>query len=341
LVWDRAVNPVGGNPASGSLIKSHQAIITAKDRPFENGGNRVLRPAGDETWKFLGVEEQEPFWWFPQTNWAGVWPGFNVCADCGVSYFEEDPRIKAQGAWKVVQLLDVRYRGRGSGHYSAWSTDTFGGIVPWMSTADGGITDDDTYFVGPAGHSHPAMGFSSPGLYEVTFNITCYGGPGKTNPDTSPAATYYFAVGTYWEWVARHFRPDQWRDEGVSGELADPDRDGVANLMEYACGLDPVKSDVRSHTFEEGRGLPALSLEEWSGELFFHFQRRSSESRPQIRYTVKATDNPSLREWPEKIPLPATGSGEEWEELSLRVPATASRRFLRLEVTLLPDPSAY
>lgn len=340
LVWDRSAHPVAGSPASGALIPSALAILTARDRPFEEGGNRVLRPVGDEVWDFLGVGEQEPFWWFPQTGWAGVWPGFSVCTECGVPYYEEDPRIRAEGAWKTVQLLDVRYRGRGSGHYSAWSIDTFGGIVPWMSTADGGITDDDTYFVGPAGHSHPAMGFSSPGLYEVTFHVTCYGGPGKTNPDTSPPATYYFAVGTYWEWLARHFKPAQWHDNGVSGELADPDRDGVANLMEYACGLDPLKSDAAPHSFDTGKGLPELSLPEGSDQPFFHFPRRAAASHPQIRYDVRATDNPASGLWSD-VPL-AAGTPQEgspdWESVLLSLSSTAPRRLLRLEVTLLPDP---
>lgn len=44
---------------------------------------------------------------------------------------------------------------------------------------------------------------------------------------------------TYPSWQAGHFTAGELADTAVSGEMADPDGDGMVNLMEYAFGLDP------------------------------------------------------------------------------------------------------
>jgi hypothetical protein len=46
-------------------------------------------------------------------------------------------------------------------------------------------------------------------------------------------------------WQAEHFSPAQLADPGVSGDGRDPDHDGLPNLLEYACGLDPLSPDAR------------------------------------------------------------------------------------------------
>ena len=47
-------------------------------------------------------------------------------------------------------------------------------------------------------------------------------------------------------WRALHFTPAQLADPAISGDDADPDRDGLPNLLEYALGLDPWQPDARS-----------------------------------------------------------------------------------------------
>jgi hypothetical protein len=42
------------------------------------------------------------------------------------------------------------------------------------------------------------------------------------------------------------FTPAQLADPEISGDDADPDRDGLPNLLEYALGLDPWLPDARS-----------------------------------------------------------------------------------------------
>jgi len=59
---------------------------------------------------------------------------------------------------------------------------------------------------------------------------------------------------TYASWLSAHFDPSIVADPslraGLWGELADPDADGIANLLEYAFGGDPfgASPDTRPHT---------------------------------------------------------------------------------------------
>lgn len=331
LVWEVNGNPVVADPAAGALRPPEQAVLIAKDQRYQPG-NRVRRPSG-AAWNFTGVGAGEPFWWFPQSNWNGVWPGFSICGDCA-SWFEDDPRVLATGPWKVVTLKKLRYIGKGDGRFSMWSTGTFGDLTVWMTTSDG-VSEYDRYYVGAAGHAHPAMGFSALGLYEVTFDVTCYGGPGKENPQTSPEVSYYFAVGTHWEWIARHFQPERWWQPGYIGELDDPDEDGVPNLIEYACGLHPREPD-RSET--TGGGFPGLPAPgEHGGLISYRFPLRDPATNPQIDVVVRATDDLAAAPWPQEL-APSTAPGPVgWFDAVCARPFSAPRLFLRMEVTLLPE----
>jgi hypothetical protein len=60
------------------------------------------------------------------------------------------------------------------------------------------------------------------------------GSPGAPDPD--PANTFQ-------EWRERHFTALEMADDAISGPNADPDQDGVPNVLEYAFGLDPRVAD--------------------------------------------------------------------------------------------------
>lgn len=333
LIWEVDGNPVVGDPAAGALRPPGLAVLIAKDQRYQPG-NRVRRPSS-AVWDFVGVDPGAPFWWFPQSNWSGVWPGFNICGNCA-SWFEDDPRVLATGPWKVVTLKNLRYIGKGDGRFSMWTTGTFGDLTVWMKTIDG-ISELDRYYVGAAGHAHPAMGFSALGLYEVTFDVTCYAGPGKANPQTSPEVSCYFAVGTYWEWIARQFQPERWWQPGYIGDLDDPDGDGIPNVMEYACGLHPREA-ARIET--PGFGAPGLpAIREEFGLIRYALPLRDPATNPQIEVTVQGTEDPAAAPWPQTLtptesPTGFTGwlAGE-----CVLDPQQTARRFLRTAVRLLPE----
>ncbi|HCN29245.1 MAG TPA: hypothetical protein DIT64_10955 [Verrucomicrobiales bacterium] len=80
----------------------------------------------------------------------------------------------------------------GTGHFSVYQSDGLGGFDFVMSTALGGITEDD-HFEMPAGtHDHSFVAFSEPGLWAVTLKAS-----GEHHDDgevESDEVTFYFEV---------------------------------------------------------------------------------------------------------------------------------------------------
>jgi hypothetical protein len=335
------IHETGGDPndpADGSIRASELAPMIVRDQLVPTGGrgNR-LTPA---LWSFLGVSAAESYWTLPENSAPGVvFAGFSVCDifDAG-AYLESDPRVNSTEKWTTVSLRNIEYVGKksGGGKFSMWSTDSFGTPTVWMKTADG-VDASDTYFVTAGGHSHPNLSFSALGLYAVTFDLTFYEGPGKTNPNTSPMVTYYFAVGTYWEWITRHFDPTNWFLNSVVGEQADPDKDGVPNVVEYASDLDPTVSDFSSFNALYGKGIPQPSM---SGQDFIlKFPRRVAGSNSQIETQVETSESLAPLSW-----LPSTGVSTSgplrtgWETIThTRGVTSLNRLFFRLRVDLLNE----
>ena len=58
------------------------------------------------------------------------------------------------------------------------------------------------------------------------------------------ALTATFEPATFSTWAAAHFSSDELANPSVSGLLADPDHDGVPNLLEYAFHSEPLRNDA-------------------------------------------------------------------------------------------------
>ncbi|HUF63630.1 MAG TPA: lamin tail domain-containing protein, partial [Verrucomicrobiales bacterium] len=80
-------------------------------------------------------------------------------------------------------------------------------------------------FADPAA-AETAVSFSLPGLYRLAATTAA----GEDSAE--------FVVMETWEdWLARHFTAEEIDDPAVSGDHADPDGDGLSNLIEFALGL--------------------------------------------------------------------------------------------------------
>ncbi len=100
-------------------------------------------------------------------------------------------------------------------------------------------------------------------------------------------------------WLYTHFSKAELGSINISGDEADPDRDGLTNLMEYALGSDPkVPSDrdgidVGLTCSFEAVGSEALSAAESDGAVEHHFTVTLSRraKRPGIIYRVEISDD--------------------------------------------------
>jgi rhamnogalacturonan endolyase len=79
-------------------------------------------------------------------------------------------------------------------------------------------------------------------------------------------------------WTDQQFGPDA--ADTIAGPLADPDGDGVVNLLEYALGGDPLTIDTSI--------APASALHAQTGALTLDFTRVPD---PSLTYEVEATDS--------------------------------------------------
>ena len=127
-------------------------------------------------------------------------------------------------------------------------------------------------------------------------------------------------------WQLAEFTAEQLAQPGVGGELDDPDRDGICNLLECALGLNPNQAS--------SVGLPVGDI---SGEyLTLSFNREKDAT--DITYRVEATGDLSSS-WAEiwnstSEPYGGGGNASELVTVQDTVPvSTAPRRFMRLKVT--------
>jgi surface-anchored protein len=323
------------------------------DKPYSattpsNSGARNTQPSSS-AYAFTGVAEGEPLWIAVQgTPGVGeVWPGFenNQAAGTLGSYFETDTRLPQPQTtareWITVHLKNVSYQGTGAN--PAFSVWTVSGGVPrvWMATADG-IGEDDLHLFAIPSHNHVNWGFGALGIYRIQITATAYKGPGQTNPTAeSEIHTLTFAVGPFARWQAENFSSSELDSPAISGPNADPDKDGMVNLVEFAFGFDP-ESGVATPV-AEGLGLPKLSVVEDAGEFFevLEYPRRRAGSL--ISPLIYSPQFSASFDWQsdgvitttDDFPSGQDALNEEWELVTSRRPVGISapaRGFARVEL---------
>lgn len=125
-------------------------------------------------------------------------------------------------------------------------------------------------------------------------------------------------------WKKLKLTPAQLADSSKSGNTADPDNDGVSNLMEFYTGTDPLKVDSVAH--------PKASMTtatDSSRKLTMTF--RASNGLMTGALNVQSSFN--LKDWNnEAVRLMPTGESDATGvEFKVEFPATAGAMFLRLK----------
>lgn len=198
------------------------------------------------------------------------------------------------------------------------ATKNYGESVTFSVTATG--TPTPTYQWKKGASDIPLATSASYTIPSVTLNdaadytVVVTNGAGSV---TSDVATLTVNSG-YAAWRAAKFTGGEVADDAISGTAADPDGDGLTNLIEYALDLAPKAVS--------SSGLPAVAktATDWT----FTYSRPAD--RPDISYTVQYSTNLSTWSTAGTHTRTATGATETWQA---SVPlGTGSAVFFRLKI---------
>ena len=135
----------------------------------------------------------------------------------------------------------------------------------------------------------------------------------------------------YAQWQAVKFTALELLDSSISGDLADPDHDGLPNLLEYAFGFEPKIATAG--------GSPTAAIQNVGGMNYLTLTFRRSLTATDLTYNPQC--GPTFGTWVAatvQVGTPVSnGDGTETVTFRDNVSSTlASRRFMRLQVTRSP-----
>ena len=327
-------------------------FLPLSDKPYaqnttSTSGARTTQPPSS-AFAFTGAQPGESIWFAPLgTPGIGeAWPGFDNDQPSGTfgSYIPNDPRVSQTTArpWIRIALVDYEPPHGKSSHFSMWETISQQPMV-WMSTFDTQV--ENAYYLPAGSHTHLNWGFTTPGVHRVTLQASAFLGPGATNP-TGPSEpfTLIFAVGTVGRWQAESFDAAQLASPAISALDADPDRDNIPNLLEYAFGTDPLSGSASP--VQEGLGWPEFSLVDDGGTLYqtlTYPRRRAGQRLTPDLYQPVFSNHPGTAWSGQDVVVqtadfapPFEALNADWERVTARrpVPAGESRGFARVGLTL-------
>jgi alpha-L-arabinofuranosidase len=140
--------------------------------------------------------------------------------------------------------------------------------------------------------------------------------------------SYTFADGgPYENWRAQYFTAAELDNPSISGDGADPDGDGIPNLVEFAFNLNPR---LASHT-----SLPRGFVQNVSGQDYFHIQYTQRNAPAGVQYLLQTS--PDLFSWSAAsfTPVSSTDNGDGTSLVTVRLqnPITGTpHQFVRVAI---------
>ncbi len=132
-------------------------------------------------------------------------------------------------------------------------------------------------------------------------------------------------------WQAGKFSPSELSDVNISGGGADPESDGIVNVLEYALALQPHVSDSAA--------LPVGSIQDVGGIRYLTIAFRRRLTVGDLAYTPRAADSPAGPWAATAVQVgPTTANADGTETVTFRdsLPVSNGKRFMHLQVTLSP-----
>ena len=127
----------------------------------------------------------------------------------------------------------------------------------------------------------------------------------------------------YGVWKTGKFTPTELADPAISGDTADPDHDGIVNLLEYAQALEPKLPDAA--------GLPTAGQQDGYLTITYRLNQQATD----VSIFVESSTDLTAESWfPVGVETGRVDMGGYWL-VTVRdgVPtASAPRRFMRLQV---------
>jgi sugar lactone lactonase YvrE len=159
-----------------------------------------------------------------------------------------------------------------------------------------------------------------PGIYDVVATIIDNNYQGYT----SATLTILAAHTPLEQWRFTHFATHA--NTGNAADLADPDSDSIANLMEFALGLNPTQTSTTPITLVAAENGMNYSV------------TRHKAAATELDFIVEYSDDLSPNSWTNSnveivSPTITDQSNDKLETIRYHIPTTSARRFVRLKVT--------
>lgn len=253
-------------------------------------------------------------WILPQSHYEGV-PFVGICAeDIPSDLFRDSIRIQLTGV-------------EGPGNFLLWQST--GGIDLRMDSRDG-FSSGDYLEIQAGAHAHYNWGFTSPGVYQISFRAHATK-VGESEPIYSPEALYTFHVlplpelSPFETWQAIYWTAG----DAEAAPEADPDRDGLPNLVEYAAGTHPLEKDSANPL--------SIGFIRKEGERYCQLSFSKSAAATDCSCEVIARDSLSGDDTEEILKPISEETGEKGIKTLFEDPAPLSSKgkFYQLKVNLL------
>ncbi|MCU0791866.1 MAG: choice-of-anchor M domain-containing protein [Opitutaceae bacterium] len=306
-----------------------------RDEPVDNAaffvsdiGGKI--PSAGGLLPFLGQPGQ-PVWLIPQNSpppnvpWVGF-GGYGVDGAEGepaedLSVFDPLPTLTGHPTTPAVRIRFLRATVPAGADFAVWQTGATGTPTLFFSNRPDTIAPQ-VFGLRRGQHAHFNWGFSQPGHYRIHLRLE-----GSIGGVAVPARDFAvdFAVSVLplyeqWRRASARFSATERAARAIGGPAADPDGDGLPNLLEYALGREPRLADASA-------GAPVLRLDASTPRLTF-----TRVADPLLIYAVEGSTD--LATWTEL--WRGTGTDNTAGSVEVVAPAPLSpgdpRSFLRLRV---------